>query len=360
MNKIIKQLERIYKGEEYITDKLKYTFILVSVGCVHVFIAVIFLMLNIYPMVIFNVCSILLYLIMLKTVTKGKFFLVFNLTYLEICLHSYFSGIMVGWDSGFQLYNLALIPVSFYVAYNLRRMRKRMLYPFFYSIVSMMLFLTCRVLLSFFDSVYHLQDQQIVLGLYLFNGVIAFLMLLIFSILFLMEINISQGRIEDKNRELDEAASIDPLTGLLNRRKMMTYMRRAKMSNECHSIILCDIDDFKKVNDNFGHDCGDCVLIKIANIIKDGVSLDSFVCRWGGEEILILCRGNLETANILAEKLRNDIEKTSINYYSATINATITLGVEEFSNNNSIDDVIIEADNKLYKGKHNGKNCVIS
>ena len=126
------------------------------------------------------------------------------------------------------------------------------------------------------------------------------------------------------------------------------------------SFILADIDDFKKVNDIYGHDAGDIVLKRTSKIIMDIIQDEGAVCRWGGEEILILTYKDLSNAINLAEKIRTSVQSTSFVFNNTYIKATLTLGVATFKPDLSINKLISQADANLYKGKKSTKNCVIS
>ena len=167
-------------------------------------------------------------------------------------------------------------------------------------------------------------------------------------------------KLENQNAQLDRIACIDALTGLYNRRSMDKFLAAAMSCPNDFSIIMCDIDDFKKVNDTYGHKSGDKVLQAISKIIVSGLREDDFVCRWGGEEILILISGtSLNPAAMAAERIRSQVEKMSVDSDGQAIKCTLTIGVAERSEGKSTDDIIALADERLYKGKRSGKNRVV-
>jgi diguanylate cyclase (GGDEF)-like protein len=123
---------------------------------------------------------------------------------------------------------------------------------------------------------------------------------------------------------------------------------------------MADIDDFKNVNDTYGHDFGDEVLKYVAHTILTGVKKTDYVFRWGGEEICILLKANIEQAEAAAERIRKDIARDSVNYKNeAQVSVTVTMGVCEYVNGMTIKDMMEDADAKLYWGKRNGKNQVV-
>ncbi len=196
-----------------------------------------------------------------------------------------------------------------------------------------------------------------------YNTTLTFFMSIQFMTEFVKKTYADAGVLEDKNNNLEKSASIDALTGLLNRRTIESYIdrsiRKARGEGSDFSVLMCDIDNFKKVNDTYGHDCGDQVLVNIANIIKSEVRPDDAVFRWGGEEIFIVVNGGEYIAKAVAERCRKAIEESSVSYNGKDISVTITIGGATHYQGASRDDLINRADKHLYEGKQNGKNQVV-
>jgi diguanylate cyclase (GGDEF)-like protein len=159
---------------------------------------------------------------------------------------------------------------------------------------------------------------------------------------------------------LHEQAAADYLTGLPNRRGFFqvadTIAEQAKRLSHSFSIVLFDVDNFKTVNDRYGHDAGDRLLQDIARHVQGGVRRGDVLARWGGEEFIILLpQCNLESAAGLAEKLRADIATHAF----ATVGpVTASFGVAESAPLEDINNLISRADRALYRAKHAGKNRV--
>lgn len=169
----------------------------------------------------------------------------------------------------------------------------------------------------------------------------------------------------DMSRELERAARKDSLTGLSNRRdlyRQMDYERkRMERNHTSYSVLLADVDHFKKVNDNYGHDCGDEALKAVADIISSSIRKLDIACRWGGEEFLIVLPDTPKDGGLVAaEKIRKEIESHPFNYKDFTFNLTISIGLESCSYENEFEYYIVEADRKLYQAKKDGRNRVIS
>ncbi len=180
------------------------------------------------------------------------------------------------------------------------------------------------------------------------------------------ELKFKNDSLTKLSKKLDYMARTDYLTGLTNRRGMLRKIKeektRYKRSKKPFSLILLDIDDFKKINDKYGHDQGDLVLKKLAETLKNRVREQDTVCRWGGEEFLIfLPETTIEGAKILANKLRKKVEELEIKLLNKkSIHITITLGISVFDDpDKDIENILKEIDLALYKGKKEGKNRTI-
>ena len=167
------------------------------------------------------------------------------------------------------------------------------------------------------------------------------------------------------SRELYEAATKDPLTGILNRQAFMerfagelVYARR---NDTFINIVMIDVDNFKHVNDTWGHPCGDLVLKEIARLLSDEKRDSDLLARYGGEEFLLLMNGiTPEDAKKRAEKLRMTIAHHIFSWMDTRIPVTISLGISSRRGADvaQINELIAESDKLLYVAKGNGKNQV--
>ncbi|QER42407.1 diguanylate cyclase [Thermodesulfobacterium sp. TA1] len=153
----------------------------------------------------------------------------------------------------------------------------------------------------------------------------------------------------------------DPLTKLFNRRFVSTVLeslkQKAEETKQPFSVIMIDIDNFKRVNDIYGHDVGDEVLKALAETFKNNLREQDVVGRWGGEEfIVVLPETDLKNAVMVAEKLRTAVEELEIGVNK--IKVTISLGVSEYLLTEEVSELIKRADSALYLAKRSGKNCV--
>mgnify|MGYP002856331561 CR=1 FL=1 len=152
----------------------------------------------------------------------------------------------------------------------------------------------------------------------------------------------------------------DALTHLLNRRRLTPYMKSAleyaRESGEPFSILMFDLDNFKQVNDTFGHDCGDEVLKMAASTILKGVKRNDHVFRWGGEEILVILKGDNEVAKKVAERIRADIARQEVQHGKDTVHITASIGIATYNGGDTSESMFSRADENLYIAKNNGKN----
>lgn len=158
-----------------------------------------------------------------------------------------------------------------------------------------------------------------------------------------------------------DLSTIDELTKLFNRRKIMdilkTEIERAQRYSFELSIIMADIDFFKKINDKYGHKMGDITLKKVSNILKNSLRKVDYVGRFGGEEFLIISpQTSSKNAITLAERIKNILNSLSIEGIEEKI--TLSFGISSYRDNLSLDELIQEADIALYESKNKGRNCI--
>jgi len=173
----------------------------------------------------------------------------------------------------------------------------------------------------------------------------------------------SGARILELDRRLVHAAHHDPLTGIMNRRNLMAKL--TSTISHCNvrslplSCIMLDIDHFKKINDTYGHQVGDQVLVQIAQTLEDRFRNADFVCRYGGEEFLIvLPECNESGAVVCAERCRAEIELLSFNSSDAPFQVTASFGCSQLQPGELPVQLIDRADAALLNAKSDGKNVV--
>lgn len=182
-----------------------------------------------------------------------------------------------------------------------------------------------------------------------------------------LKIKSLQDSLKESNQLLLELSNTDPLTRLANRRHLMEMLdrefTRSIRSGSPLSLVMLDIDHFKKINDTYGHQVGDEILIDMATILRRHLREYDLAARYGGEEFsLVLPDADLDKAMQVAERLRKAVAQKRFNAAKSALNITISLGVGCIPRPEiqSVDDLIRFADDALYKAKREGRNCIRS
>ncbi len=295
--------------------------------------------------------------------------LIFVYTYKDkttVCLYLYCTtsaisvstfAIFAGVDFGFQYIALLCIFVIFF------RTEGSLVYKYTYTIITGILVALVTMYAGSFAKLQY-QSSMFYRLILMANVLYATLIAIIISRFFCLKFSASEHKILQYSKKLEQLASIDALTGLQNRRSMMAHLEKLakyyEHSDMPFSIVIADIDHFKNVNDTYGHDTGDFVLKKLAEIFKSFMNEKGHVSRWGGEEFLFTFEGN--NADIIfveLNELKTLIKNTDFHFNNYDLNITLTFGLEEFDSGAGLLEVISKADQKLYIGKEQGRNRVI-
>jgi two-component system, cell cycle response regulator len=199
----------------------------------------------------------------------------------------------------------------------------------------------------------------------IFSCLITLSVLIILTIL-TYQIIINQSKIQAQKKLLYTLAHTDELTNLCNRRSfdilLKKELKRVIRHHKNLSLFMVDIDYFKFINDTYGHDNGDRVLQEIARVFLGVSREEDTICRYGGEEFLIMLpENNLENALLQAERLRKTIENKIFKINSENVNITVSIGVSTYklaTNDITPTKLIKDADDALYNAKNSGRNKV--
>jgi diguanylate cyclase (GGDEF)-like protein len=191
----------------------------------------------------------------------------------------------------------------------------------------------------------------------------SFLTVTFLSVLYEHSRETSYKQALDLSEKYQKLAHLDSLTQLANRRDALYILKqeqaRIMRTKEPLSIILCDVDYFKKVNDQYGHNAGDAVLVELGEIFTNSIRQQDCVARWGGEEFLfILPQTEAKNANIFAKKIQEKLQSHFVCYKNKKINVKVSMGIEQFKDNQTIDEAINNADKYLYQAKNLGRNQI--
>lgn len=159
--------------------------------------------------------------------------------------------------------------------------------------------------------------------------------------------------------DLKKMIELDPLTSLYNRRSCKNRIEAFIDTNEPFTVVMCDIDWFKAINDQYGHECGDYILVRISEMLKESVMECGFASRWGGEEFLLVYKLKFADAKEKVETLLERVRTLEMEYANYKIKVTLTFGLKEMEENVPYEKIIKIADDKLYEGKRNGRNQMV-
>ena len=200
------------------------------------------------------------------------------------------------------------------------------------------------------------KSSSIYVLLVLMSGTVLFLFVMAISVKY---VNMISKKLDYYHSKLEDAAYIDALTGIGNRRYLNEKADMFFATHQLGIIIMIDLDNFKQVNDSYGHDVGDTVLKSMCRKISDYVRQDDIFARFGGEEFIILLpKCDLDTALIKAEAIRHAVESIQTDTTSGVIHVSVSLGVYEIQDRDSFTEIIKYVDIALYQAKQNGKNCI--
>lgn len=323
----------------------------------HLIFLGIFYKYNVTPLYYYNYLSIVIFVALLVTVLKKKTItLVMILASAEILIHQCFAVKLLGWEYGFQYYIMAIPGLILLGDF------KHISLPILSSLLS-----TLTLVFIYFYSLTHpptFQIEEIKSGLYLFNIISVAALLAIFSGLFAYTSKQHEAVLINAHEQLYITATTDSMTKLANRMKTFDLIEdqiiRTKRTGKPFTLAIGDIDDFKMINDNYGHDTGDTVIISIAQRMKNSLREQDIIGRWGGEEFMIVLPDtDINDGKTVLEKLRTNVSNNPILTNNASIKITITLGVAASNYAETINDIIKLADNALYEGKRGTKNCII-
>ncbi len=373
-------------SEVKVEPSFKFHWIFLGAGLMHLTFLTAFAFLGMYMMVCINIVSILVYvsgaIAARKGVSKHAFAWIIAF-FAEVMLHAVICTVIQGIEVSFYLYPLMGMPVYGYLLFGYCDKRTLVRTSLFMAITTFVVgFLT----LGFVDrvgSVYALTDMHVLsqtelIVLRTINVTFTTLMLMVFTLAFYMELSKLLKALNESNRQLDYIATHDALTGLSNRRSLWTFFDVLEKSGDHFCIILGDLDDFKKINDTFGHECGDIVLKAVSGIILEKTDDKEMACRWGGEEMLIVMRGSREDCLKRVGEIKDLISSLGITQDERPVKVSMTFGFvcrDEIVNNSGevsspstelppahlgLDNLISEVDKRLYVGKRSGKNVIIA
>ena len=302
---------------------------------------------NAFLILITTIIGILIYMFAFITTRTGKTRMASYIFVIKIVLYSILMTFLYGVNINAQWFVLiAIVPSALYLDFTAKQ--RIIIIAFFPLLINFQL-----ILPSIFPPPYNM-DGNVFLKIFFAN-------MLVFGLIIGFIINaIITKRYNDLHikviNDYKDVSNTDPLTKLSNRR-YAEYFFDKLIEFPC-LLCMIDIDNFKNINDTYGHETGDVVIKSIADILRNNLRHNDLICRWGGEEFLIgLPKCDYDTGQGILEKIRKAVEDNIIETEHGKISVTITGGVSTLSDN-QLNVTLDICDKNLYEGKRSGKNII--
>ncbi len=374
------------------TFKYQISFLFGAV--IHISFLVLFFINEIDFLPIINIFSIVLYFIG-AIVSSTRFFEKHHLMrvlliYSDLMVHSVINTLWFGFETCFFLYAATALTVLSYemcISYNNKDTFLKAIFPFvavtFTSLLACYAFIMIKqpLISLLFHGEISADKLKVMMGINIFFNTFT---VFFFSIAFIEKIHSLIKKLQDTNDRLSYIANHDVLTDLYNRRslnELHDYLKSKDRSKGdynnnifgCKSLyidsfcaIMGDVDNFKSINDTYGHAFGDLVLKSVADIIKKEMTENDIACRWGGEEFLIIMSGGKAECTKRTEAIRQNVEQ--LWFEEKHLSVTMTFGLVFCGENQDnislrkttkLNELVQIADHRLYEGKSRGKNVVV-
>jgi diguanylate cyclase len=323
--------------------------VVILAACVDVMFFVLFRVLDSPLLAWLNVLSVAMYAVAYALIVRRANIAALVLIWLEVLGHAAAGTLLIGWESGFHYYLLMFIPAI--VVSSTRGQA----------------FMLVTALLTFYlglDAVSRTIGPITPLPL---RGLVTVKWINI-AIVFAMFSTLAGfyvGTVLRAEKRLHLLATRDPLTGLFNRRHFNALaehvVARSRRAGGPVSLVLADIDYFKRINDARGHDAGDNVLLHAGELLRQVCRDQDVLARWGGEEFLVLLPDtDTPGATAAAERMRQAAEASAVRHAGSDIRFTISCGATQLRAGESLGDAVVRADRAMYRSKLEGRNRVTS
>ena len=331
-------------------DVVKKTCIITNIAYLltHIAYLVFFLITKTYPLVYVNIGSSLIYTLFFLLIKYNKYRLYAEGCGIEIIGYMITATILCGFNPGFHLCIIGLCIIAFYTSYFSKTKRDNR-GAVIWTIASMFLYLFLYLYCSFKDPKYPLKKWANVL-LFCTHATVVF----VFICAYLKTFTNYAIKLEDR---IKKESRTDRLTQIPNRLALYEYLNSLDNKKE-YCLAIFDIDDFKKINDKYGHICGDYVLKEVASVALNNIA-NSFISRYGGEEFIIIFKRDENDIYEKIDNVRRSICDNIFRFDNYEIRVTITVGASNYDDNIENDEWINIADSKLYEGKRTGKNKTV-
>lgn len=313
----------------------------------HILFFFLFVFLEIYPLSIVNIFSVLFYFIVLR-VLDYKYERILNiLVYLEILVHAIIATHYLGLESGFHYYIYILAMTPLFIQKNAD--------SFMFIRLSILIAILLVLDISYQNTPPLVNIQEEYLNLIRYFNLVGFLITGgVVTYIYTIKSNVVQN-------DLQIQSSTDSLTKIFNRRYAIKASNieilRDKREERNTSVLMLDLDYFKKINDSYGHACGDEMLISTVHSIEKIIRPQDIFARWGGEEFLIILPDTQEKElRKVAHRILKSVEQNIIHYKGKAISVTVSIGGAVLKDYEDIFSFIERSDNAMYLAKQEGRN----
>lgn len=325
---------------------------------VHLGFVTIFFVLNIHSLMLVNIGSVTIYMVAIWLGRNKHLDLAFLLCTVEILIHAALASLLLGWGSGFHYY------ISVMALFIFFHPSRRLLLKLAGAVAMFCLYVVLFAAAQRLPTMAAVSPE--ILSLFERLNLATFFMInVLLGYIYNKAVEDVEVQLRSVNRQLDRLARTDTLTGLLNRRSMVEILDDAchhlEITPQPFTLILGDVDNFKQINDVYGHHCGDLVLKELSQLLRLSVRVQDQIARWGGEEFLIFLPDTTrDEAMIVAERVRRGLEDHEWHCGELQMPVTMSFGVSGYRWGDSIERTVMTADRALYSGKAQGKNCVVA
>ena len=317
--------------------------------CVHIFNVFLFWTFGLFPLVVLNAISSVIYVAFL-TIFKDENLRI-SFAYFEIIFFSAMTELISGGHFGTLTFVIGMEAVIFFMLPYSNR--KKHIYQLIGAALAVAI-----SLISVFNYSLYPELMDLVLHHSSFVKVLN-LIITLFSLFYLTNLYLVELR--TTREKLDYNSNHDVLTGLYNRRFFEGIMKRSKEEKETsYSVAMLDVDDFKKINDTYGHETGDKVLAAVSKCIESCLPQNGVAVRWGGEEfVLYLPQADSAQAEGILNCFRTKLSEQAVYHKGNRVVITATIGLCTGESIADYEEYIRQADEKLYWGKQHGKNQIV-
>lgn len=322
---------------------------------VHIVYAITFSIFTMPILVYYHIASILFYVIMSYCVRKNYFRLAVSAVHIEVCICVLINSLLCGWNAGFALYLIAIATLVYFCPFN------HIFIPYLFSLAEVALFFILKFWIIPDFAISTVPPNSQLNFLYFLNAISAFSIILYAALISNVSAATTKKVLLNDNKNLKNIAHYDQLTNLVTRRYLLDKIDNIDLQNQKVIVVMADIDDFKLINDQYGHPCGDYILQVLGALFKKHLSNNVDVCRWGGEEFVIIFNNiNKQEALEQIKNICKIVREHHFVYEQQGIKISMTFGISYSEESTTFEKLLEIADKRLYIGKNTGKNVVIN